>query len=764
MHKQRINPSNILLFPNFRYLNGRILVENLVTALLHLCNNFDKFAVFSEVRGIIAPPDIDKFDAMVLRREVALLRARSDSGGGGGDSEMSFGVSISGSLSSQTSSSRQWSSSSPRDSLAEGYSPILKKNTVTFAGANGSGHNRQYQHPLDVSSESSREGGSAEGGRRRHPDAAIQQKRVRIQSTSTASQRPPIPQHHKLQQRQQLMQLQQQQQQNRQGSATSSLNDLTVTADVHRVMDGVGKVLSSSRLGLYSDDSGIDTNGNHSPPRTQNIDRGESPVALQYQSRPQQQQQQQQQQRQTDPQRPAPVWNHFPPPPVEPPTPSPPIRDSRFTPAFQEIGDERQSSSRVNASAAPVSQFQRAQAMLEEKLFGVSLKKQELAARVNAHFEKHGYAAEGGGGNEDDEGGRGSDQVVGREVGRKISNVNERRSNHSSDQDTPTASIESVKRNQIYDTSSNRNDSGGERSGERSRDGSRYDERRGERGRRDGEGGEDRRGGRGEHLSSVDVSSPNPELIQQLRKNLQRNGGNSGRAVGHGGRSGSSRNSSRRGSVSIDRENNDSHDYKQKDRFHTGAKRQQQRQPQQRQQSQQSPHSEMLDEITVEEEGIQQFPASDQSRRPHTTSINVTNAPRGGGGGGRGNRGGEGLVNHINIVKRGFSQRHTDDDGNRGRGGYDDDDHDDRDHRTNNNNNTKNNNNIVPNTNNNPNRRLSGSLPLSTDSSLTTTILVRKSRPTLGIAVEGGANTRQPLPRVISIQNNGCAGNEVKSD
>ena len=31
-------------------------------------------------------------------------------------------------------------------------------------------------------------------------------------------------------------------------------------------------------------------------------------------------------------------------------------------------------------------------------------------------------------------------------------------------------------------------------------------------------------------------------------------------------------------------------------------------------------------------------------------------------------------------------------------------------------------------------------------------ITVYKTKPTLGIAIEGGANTRQPLPRIINIQ------------
>lgn len=31
-------------------------------------------------------------------------------------------------------------------------------------------------------------------------------------------------------------------------------------------------------------------------------------------------------------------------------------------------------------------------------------------------------------------------------------------------------------------------------------------------------------------------------------------------------------------------------------------------------------------------------------------------------------------------------------------------------------------------------------------------VRVKKSAATLGIAIEGGANTRQPLPRIVTIQ------------
>ncbi|XP_049964252.1 whirlin-like [Schistocerca serialis cubense] len=36
-------------------------------------------------------------------------------------------------------------------------------------------------------------------------------------------------------------------------------------------------------------------------------------------------------------------------------------------------------------------------------------------------------------------------------------------------------------------------------------------------------------------------------------------------------------------------------------------------------------------------------------------------------------------------------------------------------------------------------------------------ITVKKTKPTLGIAIEGGANTKHPLPRIINIHENGAA-------
>ncbi|MEE6526857.1 hypothetical protein FKM82_027767, partial [Ascaphus truei] len=38
-------------------------------------------------------------------------------------------------------------------------------------------------------------------------------------------------------------------------------------------------------------------------------------------------------------------------------------------------------------------------------------------------------------------------------------------------------------------------------------------------------------------------------------------------------------------------------------------------------------------------------------------------------------------------------------------------------------------------------------------------VRLMKSAPTLGIAIEGGANTRQPMPRIVTIQRGGSAHN-----
>ena len=389
-----------------------------------------------------------------------------------------------------------------------------------------------------------------------------------------------------------------------------------------------------------------------------------------------------------------------------------------------------------------MTQFQRAQAMLEEKLFGVSLKKQELAARVNAHFEKHGIATNGGGnggGDDNSGGGSGDSGSGGDRGGRGIERVDlddrfvahDVRSGNSSGTPTASNSVESVKRNQIYVAAEDRGMRNSNSNGSNSNSVS-----------------SNRSGGGKDYRTSIDVRAPNSatqpnrsqQQLQQQQSQRRRN-----QQQQQLPKQGSMRNSSRRGSVDSD---------------HSLILQQQQQQQQSRRQrndsrpsSSSSSHNnssqrqrlqpDMFDEITVEEEGIHQMPNGRS-----TTSITVNSnsreggSLRGGGGKGRGGGGGSGsgLVNHINVVKRGLSQREVVNQWSNAENPRND-----------------NNNNNNNNQNNNNNTR-----PLVPDAStLTTTILVRKSRPTLGIAVEGGANTRQPLPRVISIQNNGCAATEV---
>ncbi|CAB1318658.1 unnamed protein product, partial [Coregonus sp. 'balchen'] len=58
------------------YRDGHIGVEQLVMALFELLNTHAKFALLSEVRGLVTPQDLERFDGMVLRREIQALKAR----------------------------------------------------------------------------------------------------------------------------------------------------------------------------------------------------------------------------------------------------------------------------------------------------------------------------------------------------------------------------------------------------------------------------------------------------------------------------------------------------------------------------------------------------------------------------------------------------------------------------------------------------------------------------------------------------------------
>ncbi|XP_073791195.1 whirlin isoform X4 [Danio rerio] len=68
------------------YRDGHVGVEQLVMALFELFNTHAKFSLLSEVRGIVTPQDVEKFDGLVLRREIDALKARQGGGAGFQDS------------------------------------------------------------------------------------------------------------------------------------------------------------------------------------------------------------------------------------------------------------------------------------------------------------------------------------------------------------------------------------------------------------------------------------------------------------------------------------------------------------------------------------------------------------------------------------------------------------------------------------------------------------------------------------------------------
>ncbi|XP_054613965.1 whirlin isoform X1 [Dunckerocampus dactyliophorus] len=58
------------------YRDGHIGVEQLVMALFELLNTHAKFSLLSDVRGLVTPQDLERFDGMVLQREIQALKAR----------------------------------------------------------------------------------------------------------------------------------------------------------------------------------------------------------------------------------------------------------------------------------------------------------------------------------------------------------------------------------------------------------------------------------------------------------------------------------------------------------------------------------------------------------------------------------------------------------------------------------------------------------------------------------------------------------------
>ncbi|XP_066293626.1 whirlin-like isoform X3 [Branchiostoma lanceolatum] len=103
------------------YERGNIDVDALVMALFELLDTHSKFSLLSEVRAVVAPRDIDRFDTLVLKQEVESMK-----GGRPSDSGFSPDRQSENSLSSTISSTNSVrTSSSARESLNEaGSRPI----------------------------------------------------------------------------------------------------------------------------------------------------------------------------------------------------------------------------------------------------------------------------------------------------------------------------------------------------------------------------------------------------------------------------------------------------------------------------------------------------------------------------------------------------------------------------------------------------------------------------------------------------------------
>ncbi|NXC90480.1 WHRN protein, partial [Cercotrichas coryphoeus] len=82
------------------YKEGNISVDALVMALFELLNTHAKFSLLSEVRGVISPQDLDRFDNLVLKREIESMKARQPAGPGADScSMMSYSDTVSSSSS-----------------------------------------------------------------------------------------------------------------------------------------------------------------------------------------------------------------------------------------------------------------------------------------------------------------------------------------------------------------------------------------------------------------------------------------------------------------------------------------------------------------------------------------------------------------------------------------------------------------------------------------------------------------------------------------
>ncbi|XP_042642756.1 whirlin isoform X5 [Tyto alba] len=129
------------------YKEGNISVDALVMALFELLNTHAKFSLLSEVRGVISPQDLDRFDNLVLKREIESMKARQLSGASAGTDSYSM-MSYSDTVSSSSSHFTATTVSSARERLL--WLIDLMENTSELEGG-GDGHQSSINPLPDIS-------------------------------------------------------------------------------------------------------------------------------------------------------------------------------------------------------------------------------------------------------------------------------------------------------------------------------------------------------------------------------------------------------------------------------------------------------------------------------------------------------------------------------------------------------------------------------------------------------------------------------------
>ncbi|XP_053137838.1 whirlin isoform X2 [Hemicordylus capensis] len=130
------------------YKENNIPVDALVMALFELLNTHAKFSLLSEVRGVISPQDLDRFDNLVLKREIEFMKARQPSGTGTGTDSYSI-MSYSDTVSSAGSHFTSTTVSSARERLL--WLIDLMENTSSDLEGGGNGCQSSVNALPDIS-------------------------------------------------------------------------------------------------------------------------------------------------------------------------------------------------------------------------------------------------------------------------------------------------------------------------------------------------------------------------------------------------------------------------------------------------------------------------------------------------------------------------------------------------------------------------------------------------------------------------------------